>query len=116
MFLVLVGLTAAEATQAVGALLLLGLLAAPAAAAQKLTDRPYRALLISTLFAVASMWIGLALSYWIPSWPPSFAIVATLTVGYVGAALASSRRSSPSAGTARAALPERVLHAAESGS
>ena len=41
-FLVLVGVTAAEATQAVGALLLLGLLAAPAGAAQRLTDRPWR--------------------------------------------------------------------------
>ena len=37
----LVGATAAEATQAVGALLLLGLLAAPGAIAQRLTARPY---------------------------------------------------------------------------
>ena len=36
-FLVLVGLVAAEASQAVGALLLLGLLSAPAGAAQRLT-------------------------------------------------------------------------------
>ena len=40
-FLALVGATAAEATQAVGALLLLGLLAAPAGTAQRLTARPY---------------------------------------------------------------------------
>jgi len=40
-FLALVGLTAAETTQAVGALLLLGLLAAPAAAAHQLTTRPF---------------------------------------------------------------------------
>ncbi len=39
-FLVLLGLTAGVATQAVGALLLLGLLAAPAGAAQRLTARP----------------------------------------------------------------------------
>ena len=44
-FLVLVGITAGEATQAVGSLLLLGLLAAPAGAAHRLTDRPYRAML-----------------------------------------------------------------------
>ena len=37
-------LTAAAATQAVGALLLLGLLAAPAGAAQRLTARPFPAL------------------------------------------------------------------------
>ena len=40
-FLALLGATAAEATQAVGALLLLGLLAAPAGAAHRLTARPY---------------------------------------------------------------------------
>ncbi|MBV8599371.1 MAG: metal ABC transporter permease, partial [Actinobacteria bacterium] len=41
-FLGLVGLVAAEATQAVGALLLLGLVAAPAGAAHRLTTRPFR--------------------------------------------------------------------------
>jgi zinc/manganese transport system permease protein len=39
-FLVLVGATAAESTQVVGALLILGLLAAPAGAASRLTARP----------------------------------------------------------------------------
>lgn len=68
-FLALVGATAAEATQAVGALLLLGLLAAPAGAAQRLTANPYLGLGISALLALAAMWLGLALSYWIPSLP-----------------------------------------------
>ena len=40
-FLVLVAATTAEATEAVGALLVLGLVAAPAGAAQQLTARPY---------------------------------------------------------------------------
>ena len=55
-FLALVGAAAAEATQAVGALLLLGLLAAPAGTAQRLTARPYPALFISAGLAVAEMW------------------------------------------------------------
>ena len=92
LFLVLVGLTAAEATQAIGALLLLGLLAAPAAAAQRLTSRPYLAFGTSALIAVGSMWTGLFLSYRIPELPPSFAIVATLTAVY-GAAAVLTRRS-----------------------
>lgn len=75
-FLALVGATAAEATQAVGALLLLGLLAAPAGAAQRLTDRPFRALGLSALLSLASLWLGLGLAYAAPRLPPSFAILA----------------------------------------
>ena len=86
-FLVLVALTAAEATQAIGALLLLALLAAPAAAAQRLTDRPYRGLLLSAALALAAMWIGLTMSYWAPTLPPSFCIVATLAAVHASAAL-----------------------------
>src|SRR5947209_6106639 len=41
LFLAILGVTAAQATQAVGALLLLGLLAAPAGTAVLLTDRPF---------------------------------------------------------------------------
>ncbi|MFG2471614.1 metal ABC transporter permease [Streptomyces canus] len=81
-FLVLVGVCAAEATQAVGSLLLLGLLAAPAGAAHRLTDRPYRALWLSAGLALAEMWTGLALSYTVPVLPPSFAILATAAVVY----------------------------------
>jgi zinc/manganese transport system permease protein len=82
-FLVLVGITAGEATQAVGALLLLGLLAAPAGAAQRLSTRPFRALWISAAVAVISMWFGLALSYAQPQLPPSFCILATATGIYL---------------------------------
>ncbi|WP_210584573.1 metal ABC transporter permease [Streptomyces sp. GESEQ-35] len=81
-FLVLVGVCAAEAAQAVGSLLLLGLLAAPAGAAHRLTDRPYRALWLAAALAVADMWTGLALSYAFPALPPSFAILAMATAVY----------------------------------
>ncbi|XUL89757.1 metal ABC transporter permease [Streptomyces galilaeus] len=84
-FLVLVGACAAEATQAVGSLLLLGLLAAPAGAAQRLTDRPYHALALSAGLAVAEMWTGLALSYYVPQLPPSFAVMAVATAVYATA-------------------------------
>lgn len=81
-FLVVVGLTAAEATQAVGALLLLGLLAAPAGAALRLTDRPWVALALAPAIAVVSMAGGLVLSYAWPSLPPSFSILALATGCY----------------------------------
>ncbi len=92
-FLVLVGATAAEATQAVGALLLLGLLAAPAGAAQRLTANPYLALGISAAIAVAAMWLGLALSYAVPSLPPSTSVVGIATLTYLLAFLLTSRPS-----------------------
>ncbi|HZU73701.1 MAG TPA: metal ABC transporter permease [Acidimicrobiales bacterium] len=82
-FLALVGLTAAAATQAVGALLLLGLLAAPAGAAQRLSPRPYRALGLSVALAVGSVWGGLGLAYAYPLVPPSFGILAIATAAYL---------------------------------
>jgi zinc/manganese transport system permease protein len=83
LFLCLVGATAGEATQAVGALLLLGLLAAPAGTALLVTDRPYRGLAISAGLAVAEMWAGLALSYGVPGLKPGFAIIAVATAVYL---------------------------------
>jgi zinc/manganese transport system permease protein len=91
-FLVLLGVTAAEATQAVGSLLLLGLLAAPAGAAIRLTDRPFRALALSAGFAVGSVWFGLALAYAAPSLPPSFAIMAVATAIFVASFAVSAPR------------------------
>ncbi|HEX4705966.1 MAG TPA: metal ABC transporter permease, partial [Pseudonocardiaceae bacterium] len=82
-FLALAGATTAEATEAVGALLLLGLLAAPAGTAQRLTARPYLALGLSAAIAVADVWLGLGLSYAVPVVPPSFAILAVATTGFV---------------------------------
>ncbi|MBO0771726.1 MAG: metal ABC transporter permease [Actinobacteria bacterium] len=82
-FLALIGATGAEATQAVGALLLLGLLAAPAATALLLTTRPYQGLAISAALAIAEVWAGLALAYAAPAMPPSFAIIAVAAAVYL---------------------------------
>ena len=82
-FLGLVGVTAAAATQAVGALLLLGLLAAPAGAAQRLTARPFRGLWLSAAIAIFSVWTGLVISYAAPKIPPSFGILAVATGVYL---------------------------------
>ena len=92
-FLGLVGVTAAVATQAVGALLLLGLLAAPAGAAQRLTSRPFTAMWLSGIIAVGSVWGGLLLSYAAPKVPPSFGIVGFASACYLLAIAATSGRS-----------------------
>jgi zinc/manganese transport system permease protein len=97
LLLALLGATTAEATQALGALLLLGLLAAPAGAAQRLTANPYRALGLSATIAVLSTWVGLILSYQIPKLPPSSAIIAVAAGIYLLAFLATTdlRRLTP---------------------
>jgi zinc/manganese transport system permease protein len=98
-FFVLLAVVAAEATQAVGALLLLGLLAAPGGAARLLSDSPWRGLGLSGAIAVGSMWTGLALSYRIPSLPASTAVIGVATMTFLLAAAVSwlRRRSRPPA-------------------
>ena len=91
-FLAMLAVVTAEGTQAIGALLLLGLLAAPAGAAHRLTARPYRGLALSSLIAVLAMWGGLALSYEIASLPPSSAIIGLAGAGYAATALLTRRR------------------------
>jgi zinc/manganese transport system permease protein len=89
-FLAIVGLVAAQASQAVGALLLLGLLAAPAGAAHRLTKSPFQGIALSAVLAVGSVWIGLTLSYEFPTLPPSSMIIAA-AVGIFVLAFASDR-------------------------
>jgi zinc/manganese transport system permease protein len=91
-FLAIVGLVAAQASQAVGALLLLGLLAAPAGAAHRVTTNPYRGLLLSAVLSVGSVWIGLTLSYAFPTLPPSSTIVAAAVGIYALAFAATATR------------------------
>ena len=86
-FLLIVGAAAAEATQAVGALLLLGLLAAPAGAAQRLTDRPYPAMALAAGLSMLAMVGGLLTSYLVPKVPPSFGILAVAALVYAGSFL-----------------------------
>jgi zinc/manganese transport system permease protein len=62
-------------------------MAAPGGAAQRLTARPFAGLAISGGIAVGSTWIGVVLSYLIPSLPPSSAILGVATLAYVASAL-----------------------------
>jgi zinc/manganese transport system permease protein len=90
-FLGLVGVTSAAATQAVGALLLLGLIAAPAGAAQRLTTRPFSGLWLSAGIAIGSVWIGLLIAYSTPQLPPSFGVLGVATLMYLLAFVLTSR-------------------------
>jgi zinc/manganese transport system permease protein len=92
-FLGALAVVTAESTQAVGALLLLGLIAAPAGAARALTARPFLALGLSAALAVLAMWGGLALSYAIDGLPPSSAIIGLAAGMYAACALLRRVRS-----------------------
>jgi zinc/manganese transport system permease protein len=94
-FMVLVAVTVGEAVQAVGAMLIVGLLVTPAATAQRLTARPFLALTLSAGLAVAALWLGLILAYQIPRVPPSVPIVGLSFAGYVAATVAGRRRAAP---------------------
>jgi len=87
--LLLIGAVTAEGTQAVGALLVLGLIAAPAGAALRLTCRPYIGMALSGAIALVAMWGGIALSYALPSLPPSTAIIGLAVGAYALASVAS---------------------------
>jgi zinc/manganese transport system permease protein len=112
-FFLILAVVAAEATQAVGALLLLGLLAAPGGAARLLTDRPWRGMAIAVAIAVGSMWAGLTLSYSIPSLPASTAVTAVAAAALLAAAaldrLRGLRREAPQSG-AQAGLGRGIDH------
>ncbi|HEY1834651.1 MAG TPA: metal ABC transporter permease [Solirubrobacteraceae bacterium] len=82
-FLALLGVVAAEASQAVGALLLLGLLTGPAAAAHRLSASPAAGLGLAGALALLTMWAGLVLAYLIGSLPPSSAIVGVSLAVYL---------------------------------
>ncbi len=90
--LVALALVTAEGTQAVGALLVIGLLAAPAGAAHRLTVSPYKGLALSAGLALVAMWGGLALSYAIGSLPASSAIIGIAGVIYLAAGVPSRLR------------------------
>jgi zinc/manganese transport system permease protein len=113
-FLALLGVVAAGATQAVGALLLLGLLTGPAAAAHRLTGRPYVGIALAGALGVGAMWGGLALSYAVPRLPPSTAIVALAVGEYALAALVDTwsrrrpRAPEPRAGSSPTCSPSRA--------
>ncbi|TMC82231.1 MAG: metal ABC transporter permease [Chloroflexi bacterium] len=82
LFLVLVAVTVAESVQAVGALLIFGLMVTPAAVAQNLSARPWLGMALSALIALAAVWIGLVLSFYI-SYPASFFITALAFAAYL---------------------------------
>jgi zinc/manganese transport system permease protein len=86
-FLVLLGLTVAATSQITGALLVFALLVTPAAAAQQLTVRPLRGLLLTIGIGLLVTWLGLALAYF-SIYPVGFYVTSLAFAAYLTARLA----------------------------
>jgi zinc/manganese transport system permease protein len=86
-FLLVLGLAVAATSQITGALLVFALLVAPAAAAQRLTPRPLRGMLLSVAIGLAVTWLGLALAYF-SIYPAGFYITSLAFAVYVVARIA----------------------------
>jgi zinc/manganese transport system permease protein len=95
LFLVIVGVTVAEAAQIIGALVVLGLLAAPAAAAARLTTHPWRGFWLSAILATTAIWIGVTIAYALPALPATFTIMSTAAMIYLIAAVTGARDRQP---------------------
>jgi len=95
LFLAVVGATVAEATQIIGALVVLGLLAAPAAAAARLTTRSWPGFWLSAVLATAAIWIGVTIAYAVPAAPATFTIMSTAATIYLIAAAIGARGRQP---------------------
>jgi zinc/manganese transport system permease protein len=78
-FLVVLALAIAATSQLTGALLVFALLVAPPAAAQQLTLRPVAGLILSVVFALLTIWLGLAIAYF-SVYPVGFYVT---TIGFV---------------------------------
>src|SRR5713101_200176 len=81
-FMVLLAITVSASVQVVGVLLIFALLILPAAAAQHFTAQPSRAIALAVVLAVAYVWIGLLVGFYLP-YPPSFFITAFAFVTFV---------------------------------
>ncbi|MDI3313070.1 MAG: metal ABC transporter permease [Mycobacterium sp.] len=98
-FLMLLALSAALSSVAVGTILSTALLIGPAATALRLTRKPATAMLAAAAVGVASTWVGVVLAYdsftWPPNgkgWPVSFFVVAVVCTAYLLAAFAGRIR------------------------
>lgn len=81
-FLLLLGLAAAEASQITGSLLVFALLVLPAATAEKLTPNPAKSILATVVIAVFTTWLSLAASYY-SNYPIGFFITSVAFAAYL---------------------------------
>ena len=90
LFLCIVALATAECTQIVGVLLVFALMVGPAAAAQCLTIRVGRGVILSAALALVEAWLGITLAFY-TDWPCSFWIATLSALVYLLAVISTWR-------------------------
>ena len=90
-FLLVLAAAVAATSQITGALLVFALLVAPAAAAQQLSMRPGISLILSVLFALVVVWLGLGLAYF-SIYPVGFYVTSIAFALFLAARLARAIR------------------------
>ena len=92
LFLIVMALATALTVPVVGTLLTFSLMMGPAATARLLVERPGRALMLSVVLALVTIWVSIASSYlW--NWPIGFFVGTLGVVQYVTARLMRARLS-----------------------
>ncbi|HME55411.1 MAG TPA: metal ABC transporter permease [Candidatus Lokiarchaeia archaeon] len=81
-FMILVAVATSIAVQVVGVLLIFSLMVTPAAIAQRLTNRPYRGIILSVAIALLATWLGLFIAFY-EEYPVSFFITTIVFVLYL---------------------------------
>jgi len=89
-FMLLVALATSVAVQVVGVLLIFSLMVTPAAIAQRLAKRPWRALVLSVIISLGSTWLGLTVAFYEP-YPVSFFITSIVFILYLLVRLSQAR-------------------------
>jgi zinc/manganese transport system permease protein len=117
-FLVTTGVTVALASLIVGTILSPALLIGPAAAALRLTRRPFAAMAAAAGIGVAATWVGVLLSYdsyhWPPvgnGWPVSFFVVALIFLVYLASGLRRRSRTARGDALRTPCAPEPISEA-----
>ena len=90
-FMAILAVAVTEAVQVVGVLLIFALIVTPAAIAVRFTSRPFAAIGIGVLLALAFTWAGLTIAYYSPH-PVSFFITTLAFATYVAVRLAEPLR------------------------
>jgi zinc/manganese transport system permease protein len=113
-FLMLLAVSAALSSVAVGTILSTALLIGPSATALHLTRRPAMAMAVAATLGVLSTWVGIVLAYdsyrWPPSgrgWPVSFFVVTVIFALYLLAELGGRIRGAHTWATAGEPVVER---------